>query len=358
MTRTSYALLFALATAATASCSRDGYTPPAVVAGAAVGSVLEVSGTVTATRAGVTRPLSVGDDISGDDELVTGADGRVTVVLRHNGVQWQLPPGRRAVVATSTAWAQAPGGGVSAGVETSVAAGRHSGEREAALSGVSAIAPAATLSGSESESAAATIDRAATPGVDGIGGLVGNATGGGGEGRPSASEPSKNERPRDEAKPAGPTTPTTPTAQPSPKMKDLSPPPPPPPPPPADPGPAPTDYEFGDDSLPTDAPPEPETKPDRKGDGTAQPPKVEVISAGGLDEVPLRAALERLALQLTQCKLVGTTTLTLTVEPTGRVDKATVTSGVDAACASRYVTASRMPSSERGATVRARLSPR
>lgn len=130
---------------ATVACG-GGASGPAVVAGAPAGDVTEVSGSVTATRDGKPRPLVVGDAVSGDDVVETGADGRVAIRLRHNLVPWTLGPGKKEQVAASLAWKAPRASQVAAGPtgERSGAAGRHA-EREAAegAASVSGGAPAA-----------------------------------------------------------------------------------------------------------------------------------------------------------------------------------------------------------------------
>src|SRR5262245_12971240 len=94
------------------ACGKGGgasATAPAVAPGAPAGDVTEASGDVGATRDGKTRAIKVGDAVSGDDVVKTGADGRVTIVLRHNQVAWSLGPGKEKRVADSAAWAAAKG---------------------------------------------------------------------------------------------------------------------------------------------------------------------------------------------------------------------------------------------------------
>jgi hypothetical protein len=119
---------------AAAGCHKGGASRggPVVVPGAAAGDVTEATGPVTAVRDGANRTLAVGDVVAGDDAIVTGDGGRVTIVLRHNQVAWSLGPGKREKVADSTAWgAPRPAVAGTATDEKSSAAGRHA-EREAA----------------------------------------------------------------------------------------------------------------------------------------------------------------------------------------------------------------------------------
>ncbi|HTJ41250.1 MAG TPA: AgmX/PglI C-terminal domain-containing protein [Kofleriaceae bacterium] len=122
----------------------------AVVPGAPAGDVTEIAGDVHATRDGKTRALAKGDVVSGDDVVATGADGRVTIVLRHNQVPWSLGPNKEKKVADSAAWAAAKGAsGENVSDDHSTAAGRHA-ERSAtdttatAESAPAAAAPAPT----------------------------------------------------------------------------------------------------------------------------------------------------------------------------------------------------------------------
>ncbi len=102
-----------------------------VVAGAPAGDVTEVAGDVKATRDGKTRALAKGDVVAGDDVIATGADGRVTIVLRHNGVPWSLGPNLSKKVSDSAAWTAAKGAAPEAVTDDhSAAAGRHA-ERSA-----------------------------------------------------------------------------------------------------------------------------------------------------------------------------------------------------------------------------------
>jgi hypothetical protein len=138
-------LLIALVVATAAvACGSGSGSGPAVVAGAPAGDVTELGGTVTATRDGATRTLAVGDAVSGDDVIETGADGRVVIQLRHNLVPWTLGAGKKEQVATSLAWKAPRATQTAAGptAERSGAAGRHA-EREAADTAATAAAPPA-----------------------------------------------------------------------------------------------------------------------------------------------------------------------------------------------------------------------
>lgn len=137
-------VLTALVLASAAAACGGGSSGPKVVAGAAAGDVTEVTGTVTATRDGKTRPLAVGAEVSGDDVIETGADGHVAITLRHNLVPWKLGPGKKEQVSMSLAWKAPRATQTAAGPtgERSGAAGRHA-EREAADTSATAAAGAA-----------------------------------------------------------------------------------------------------------------------------------------------------------------------------------------------------------------------
>lgn len=129
-------LVFALG-----ACSKDQPSGPAVVPGAPAGDVLEVTGAVTAKRGGEMRGLAVGDEVSGDDVIGTGAEASVLIQLRHNGVKWSLKGGRDRKLSDTPAWRAPARGHDHDGVgDPSTAAGRHA-EREAADTTVSNTAP-------------------------------------------------------------------------------------------------------------------------------------------------------------------------------------------------------------------------
>ncbi|MDB4963268.1 MAG: hypothetical protein JWP01_3267 [Myxococcales bacterium] len=122
-----------LAVSAAASC-KGGGDAPTFQPGAPAGSIIDISGTVTATRGTAVRPLELGAVISGDDVIDTSADSRVAIVLTHNNVRWEIGPSRKAQVGTSMAWTLARQEKPSKIVdEETSAAGRH-GEKTAATS--------------------------------------------------------------------------------------------------------------------------------------------------------------------------------------------------------------------------------
>jgi hypothetical protein len=137
-----------------AGCGSKGSSAPAVEPGKPAGDVREVTGTVTAKRGEeAPRTLAVGDEVSGDDVITTGADSSVVIELRHNGVRWSLGAGQEKQVALSLAW-KAPKGGGGSIDERSTAAGRHA-EREAADTAESAVASADTGGGGSGSGGAA-----------------------------------------------------------------------------------------------------------------------------------------------------------------------------------------------------------
>ena len=76
-----------------------------IQAGAKVGVVVELAGAVTATRAGKERPLTNGADVSGDDRIATGADGKIVIELAHkNGARWSLGANKQGTVSETVAW--------------------------------------------------------------------------------------------------------------------------------------------------------------------------------------------------------------------------------------------------------------
>jgi hypothetical protein len=127
-------LLFVVAAALAGgtACKGDGVAAAvSVVPGAPAGDVTELAGAVHATRDGKTRAIAKGDVVSGDDVIATGDDGRVTIVLRHNGVTWSLGPRMEKKLADSAAWSAAKGAAAEVATDDkSAAAGRHA-ERSA-----------------------------------------------------------------------------------------------------------------------------------------------------------------------------------------------------------------------------------
>jgi hypothetical protein len=125
-------IVIALIVLGAIACKGDGApSAPAIVAGAPAGDVTEAAGDVKATRGGKTRAIAKGDVVAGDDVIATGADGRVTIVLRHNQVPWSLGPNLTKKVGDSAAWTAAKGAKPEDVTDDhSAAAGRHA-ERSA-----------------------------------------------------------------------------------------------------------------------------------------------------------------------------------------------------------------------------------
>ena len=134
------ASVLGLGLVAAAACGGKRADQAAVaVTGAEVGTVVEVEGEVTASRAGQARPLAVGQRVHDDDVVATGG-GRVAIQLDKNHVVWRLGPRLTQQVAQSSAWSapMAQADVVATTDEHSAAAGRHA-EREAADTAASAV---------------------------------------------------------------------------------------------------------------------------------------------------------------------------------------------------------------------------
>nr|MBA3451679.1 hypothetical protein [Deltaproteobacteria bacterium] len=129
-----------LAVTAVASCSSKG-DPPAAQPGVAAGKVLELSGTVTATRGSAVRTLATGGEISADDVIDTSADGRVVILVSHNNARWDLGPNKHSKVSESIAWTAAKQDRpATAVIEESGTAGRHA-EKTAATTDTTTAEP-------------------------------------------------------------------------------------------------------------------------------------------------------------------------------------------------------------------------
>jgi hypothetical protein len=164
-------LVIVVALVVACGSSKESEHKPDVTPGAPAGDVTEVAGDVKATRAGATRALALHDVVSGDDVITTGADARVTIVLRHNKVPWSLGPSKTKQVSDSAAWtATAAAGTIEVADDKSAAAGRHA---ERSATETSATAPTAP-----------TNTAPPPPTVEPTGGLgmTGTGPGGGGEG--------------------------------------------------------------------------------------------------------------------------------------------------------------------------------
>jgi hypothetical protein len=118
-------LLGILAVSAVASCGSKE-AAPAATPGAPAGKVLELTGTVTATRGSEVRTLSPGGEISADDVIDTANESRVVILVAHNNARWDLGPNRKSKVGESQAWTAAKQVGPAAVVkEETSTAGRH-----------------------------------------------------------------------------------------------------------------------------------------------------------------------------------------------------------------------------------------
>lgn len=115
------------------ACGSSKSEQPA--AGEPAGEAIEVAGAVSVVHEGAEQPLVVGAKVFGADEIVTGANGAVTIRLFHNEARWTLESGKRKRVDASLAWSaprQAAGGVLAANDpdDSTAAAGRHT-EKEA-----------------------------------------------------------------------------------------------------------------------------------------------------------------------------------------------------------------------------------
>ena len=125
-------------------CSKEGSS--ASPAAGPAGVVVELSGTVEATReGGEPRPLAVDAEVFADDTIKTGADSSVNIALTHNNASLRLEAGMTKRVDSTLAW-KAPRREDDSVLDRDVddqtaAAGRHT-EREAAGTASTAVANA------------------------------------------------------------------------------------------------------------------------------------------------------------------------------------------------------------------------
>jgi hypothetical protein len=146
-------------------------------------------------RGGATRPLAVGAEIFGDDEVVVGADGSVGIDLAHNHARWTLEANRRGKVRESAAWTMAKVDAPAKPVEHATSAAGREGERTAGTSSTTesaaapapaeaAPAPAAALPRPATSAKPPAQNRRADAKGDGLGsiGTTGHGPGGGGMG--------------------------------------------------------------------------------------------------------------------------------------------------------------------------------
>jgi len=101
------------------------------------GKVVELAGTVTATRAGATRTLAVGNPVHADDVIDTGGDGSVVIELFRNNARWSLEAGLTSRVDESVAWSLPMQEAAAPVDHATSAAGRHA-DRQAADTEVTA----------------------------------------------------------------------------------------------------------------------------------------------------------------------------------------------------------------------------
>lgn len=126
-----------LAVTSAAACKDKDGAP--AQASAAAGKVVEVSGVVNVHG----KPLAVGDRVAADDEVETGADGRVVIELAHNAARWELGPNKKEKVSASIAWNLPKNQGNAKAVDQDTSAAGRPAERNAAETTATA-APAAS----------------------------------------------------------------------------------------------------------------------------------------------------------------------------------------------------------------------
>jgi hypothetical protein len=99
---------------------------------APAGKVVEVAGTVSATRNGASRKLAVADQLFSDETVDTGSDGSVTIELSHNHARWAMEPGQKKRVDESAAWKLAEQTGSAVAIDHATSAAGRNAERTAA----------------------------------------------------------------------------------------------------------------------------------------------------------------------------------------------------------------------------------
>ena len=345
------AVLSGVGAGAGAGCESAGPAKVEVVPGAPAGDVTAVAGEVTATRDGMARPLAVGDVVSGDDVVATGAGASVTIALRHNGAVWNLGAAQSRRVGDAAAWSapRRSGPSVAAG-ERTAAAGRHA-EREAADTAASAVAPGATAAGGGEEAA---VPRA----------VIGETGGGGGEGDPAGG--TGTSAGSDDALPDDPTRSDREASRPKAEKDRRTP---------------------RTDKRPAEDPP-PDKVPEKandaggcdevgcaldpsqaccakmkakKGGGSHGKPLQEPKGGGALPEQPargdLKAAMDRVLSKVRRCfdtaGASGTVRVKLTVTPDGKVGAVDVTEAPSealGACVANEARRATFPKSQRGVT--------
>ncbi len=218
-------LLMGVLALSTASACKGSGDAPSVQPGVSVGNVVEASGDVSATRGNEKRALAVGQEISGDDTIETGAEANVRIVFTHNNATWELGPNKKQLVSESLAWkapkASTPADEVN---EATLAAGRHA-ERETVTTGTTAPgAPAEEAPPAEAPSGGA-------PQAKEIAAEDGKKQAPKASRREAAEKTMMDDTPSKAAAPPRKTG----SREPAPLFDSAPPPPPPPPPPPAPP---------------------------------------------------------------------------------------------------------------------------
>jgi hypothetical protein len=232
-------LLVGLIAISVAPACKSGSDAPVVQPGVTAGKVITVDGKVTATRGGAVRDLTVGSEVSGDDEIQTSQGASVSIWLAHNNATWTIGNGKGGKVGDSGAWVAAKVDHPPPGVdEATVAAGRHA-EKSAADTTASAV-PSSTDGAQRMDNARAADEAPATSAPT----APGSVPAPGSPGRGAASTVQGGEAPADKPAPQsggknGPATaiappraiaPPPPATPPAAQTQPPAPPPPPPPP--------------------------------------------------------------------------------------------------------------------------------
>ncbi len=199
-----------LAVTAAAACSSKG-DAPALQPGVSAGKVLELTGTVTATRGTEVRTLAAGGEISSDDVIDTAAGSRVVILVAHNNARWDLGPNKHGKVGESLAWTAAKQDRpVTAVIEESSTAGAHA-EKTAATTGTTTAEAPRTAMAEQAAKPSSDKAAAAPAVVQGTAAPVTAATPPSIETTTPPSPPLRTEPPRRKATPhPTPATTTTP----------------------------------------------------------------------------------------------------------------------------------------------------
>jgi hypothetical protein len=97
-------VLVAVMLAVAPACDKTADAPATQTSAGPVGTVVDVTGKVSATRGTATRSLAKGGEVFGDDVIETAADASIAIVLAHNNARWSLEPGMKERVDGSIAW--------------------------------------------------------------------------------------------------------------------------------------------------------------------------------------------------------------------------------------------------------------